>query len=106
MNIAEEIRNFRAEGISAEGAAKLAEAARLMYDVLIEKATGEFASQPITVFGPFEAQVYKVKEKFRMRMIVKCRLSRETRRLFSCVLSELGSFRGASVAADLNPLTV
>ena len=28
MNIAEEIRNFRAEGISAEGAAKLAEAAR------------------------------------------------------------------------------
>ena len=92
--------------VTSDNEQKLAEAARLMYDVLIEKATGEFASQPITVFGPFEAQVYKVKEKFRMRMIVKCRLSRETRRLFSCVLSELGSFRGASVAADLNPLTV
>ncbi len=70
------------------------------------KLAGEYAKLPFAVFGPHEAQVYKLNEKYRMRMVVKCRLNRESRRLFHELLCELATERDATLSVDLNPLTV
>ena len=75
-------------------------------EAIISRIKGEYSSLPFTVFGPFEAQVYRVNEKYRMRMVVKCRLNRDSRRLFHELLCLFSEKRGISLAIDLNPLTV
>lgn len=42
----------------------------------------DFSDIPLEVFGPFEAPVYKVEEKYRLRMIIKCRLTKRSRLFF------------------------
>ena len=62
---------------------------------------------PSIVFGPFEAAVYKVNEKYRMRTVVKCRLSKASREVFSDILKKFSEkSRSASVSIDINPLSV
>ena len=59
----------------------------------------------MAVFGPFEAQVYKVNEKFRMRMILKCRLNRRTRALLDQIMMDSYHVCSGRVAVsiDVNP---
>ena len=59
----------------------------------------------LVTFGPFEAPVYRVDNKFRMRMVIKCKLNRETLALFAelvCAFWEKGD-RSLSLSVDLNP---
>ena len=58
------------------------------------------------VFGPFEAQVYKLNDKYRMRMVVKCKLNKQSRELFKALLLEFATERDATLAVDLNPLSI
>ena len=66
---------------------------------------GDYADVPMAVFGPFEAQVYRVNEKFRMRMILKCRLNRRTRALLDHLLNESYTICAGrvNVSIDVNP---
>ncbi len=48
----------------------------------------EYSSLPLVVYGPFEAPVYRAEGKYRMRIIIKCRLNKESRALFSRILTE------------------
>ena len=84
----------------------LAVAAKGLSARIEEKLKTEYSDLPFIVFGPFEAQVYKLNEKYRMRTIVKCRLTSRSRRLFSELLCEFALKRGVSLSIDLNPLTV
>ena len=65
----------------------------------------EFNDVKLVVFGPFEAPVYKVKETYRMRFVVKCKSNKRTRALFRTVLNETMSKFGkrVTVAIDINP---
>ena len=80
--------------------------AKELSESIISKLKGRYSGQPFTVFGPFEAQVYKVNEKYRMRMVVKCRLNKISRGLFHELLCEFSLKRQVSLAVDLNPQTV
>ncbi|MBO5879441.1 MAG: primosomal protein N', partial [Clostridia bacterium] len=80
--------------------------ARELSERIISKLSGDFSRVPATVFGPFEATVYKLNEKYRMRMVVKCRLNRESRALFHALRTEFAVNRKLTLAVDLNPLTV
>ena len=82
-----------------QGAARLSES-------IIKRLSGEYGKLPFTVFGPFEAQVYKLNDKYRMRMVVKCKLNRTSRRLFHELLVEFADSRGVTLTLDLNPLNV
>ncbi|MBQ8320944.1 MAG: primosomal protein N' [Clostridia bacterium] len=77
-----------------------------LHDRIVEKLKGEYSRLPFMVYGPFEAQVYKVNEKYRMRMVVKCRLTKDSRRLFHELLCEFSLMRNVSLAIDLNPLSI
>ena len=68
--------------------------------------TGDFSDVKVIAFGPFEAPIYKVADKYRLRMVVKCRLNKRARELFSALLCEFGetvSKNGVTLSADLNP---
>lgn len=80
--------------------------AKKLRESIIAHLEGDFKGLPFVVFGPFEAQVYKLNEKYRMRMVVKCRLTRDSRRLFGELLREFSKERDVTLAVDLNPLTV
>ncbi|MBQ8576504.1 MAG: primosomal protein N' [Clostridia bacterium] len=66
---------------------------------------GEFSDVPIVVFGPFEAQIYKLNERYRMRMILKCRTNRRTRTLLESLMREFSAVCGnrVSIGIDVNP---
>ena len=65
----------------------------------------EYNDIPLIAYGPFEAPVYKVENKFRMRMVVKCRLNKKSRALFSALLKEFSKSgaKNLSLSIDLNP---
>ena len=62
------------------------------------------------VFGPFEAPVYRVDNIYRMRMVVKCRLNRRSRELFTRILtafaSESRGSRKPVLSVDFNPSSI
>ena len=92
--------------LTSDSEDSLAAAASELSAKIEEKLKTEYFDLPFIVYGPFEAQVYKLNEKYRMRTVVKCRLSSRSRRLFSELLCEFASKRGVTLSADLNPLTV
>ncbi len=92
--------------LTAEDEYELVKSSKALHEKIVEKLSGEYSKLPFLVFGPFEAQVYKLNEKYRMRMVVKCRLTRESRRLFHELLCDFSESRALTLAIDLNPLTV
>ena len=92
--------------LTADDEATLSRASISLSDTVKRKLDGEYGRLPFIVYGPFEAQVYKLNEKYRMRMMVKCKLNQDSRRMFSELLSEFAKERDVTLAIDLNPLTV
>ena len=86
---------------SDEGA--LAEICKKLAKDIVELAQSEYSDQPMMVFGPFEAQTYKVSGKYRMRMIIKCKLNRKTREYFSRILCAYATEKNATLSIDFNP---
>lgn len=72
------------------------------FSELVEK---EYNDIPLVTYGPFEAPVYKVENKYRMRMVAKCRLNKRSRALFSALLKEFSKsgVKGLNLSIDLNP---
>ena len=92
--------------LTSDSEAELNIAARELSDKILERLKGEYGALPFTVFGPFEAQIYKLNEKYRMRTVIKCKLGAQTRKFFSELLSDFALYRRAVLSVDLNPLTV
>ncbi len=62
---------------------------------------------PVRVLGPSPAPVAKVKNRYRYRILIKCRNDKRLRALISGLLVEFGTHRPAkdlAVFADINPL--
>ncbi|MBQ8302546.1 MAG: primosomal protein N' [Clostridia bacterium] len=92
--------------LTSEDEVALMRESKQLSDRIIEKLSGELGKLPFIVFGPFEAQVYKINEKYRMRMVIKCKLNRQSRELFHQLLCEFATAKKATLAVDFNPLTV
>ena len=60
---------------------------------------------PVECFGPFEAPVYRVNEKYRMRMVIKFRSHSRSRALLRDILSEFSEklSKTMTVTIDINP---
>ena len=84
---------------------ELASASNLLSDMLKEAVSGEFSNVPVVLFGPFEAPVFKVDGKYRMRMVVKCVLNAKSRAMFSSILTKYGSGSAKKpiLSIDFNP---
>ena len=91
--------------IVSENEGELALACKRLYEDFRTSAMKDYADLPMVVFGPFEAPVYKVDGKYRMRMVIKCRLVKRSRALFSSLLADFGrkSKGKTSLSIDFNP---
>ena len=65
----------------------------------------EYKDVKLVTFGPFEAPVYRVDDRYRLRMVLKCRLDKPTLAMLTDLLcsipEKLG--RNVSLSVDLNP---
>ncbi|MBO7404353.1 MAG: primosomal protein N' [Clostridia bacterium] len=92
-----------------------------MYERVIELTRLDFRDIPLVLYGPFEAPIYRVQNTCRMRLVLKCRLTKRTRAFLAELLTEFGksgpsrftggmvrtrSARRVTVSVDLNPSTV
>ena len=84
---------------------ELLKASGILADKLRSSLSGDYQDVPAVVYGPFEAPVYKVEGRYRMRMIVKCRLNRRSRALFSEILGTFSQsgVKGLNLSIDFNP---
>ncbi len=84
-------------------AARCATSLAQSFKTLAEKLNKDI---PMIAYGPFQAPVYKLNEKYRMRMVIKTKLSKATRALFSSLLAEFSDGKGVSLSIDFNPNSV
>ena len=70
-----------------------------------EKGEETFREVELIPFGPFEAPVYRVDNRYRMRMVIKCRLTARTLEFFSTLLCRYGNgmLKQVRLSIDLNP---
>ena len=80
-------------------------AAKALSEELARQVATAFADVKLVVFGPFEAPVYRVDGRYRMRMVVKCKLNKRTRELFGVLLDTFGRQRPQTplLSVDFNP---
>ena len=78
---------------------------KLAYDMLSEKLAGEFHDIPVKVYGPFEAPVYKLDGKYRMRIVIKTVLNKKSREMFSQIYTVFNKRKKTEpqLSVDFNP---
>lgn len=83
--------------------AKVKTASQRFADALKHKLDGEYKELKIIALGPMTARVSKISNKFRYRLILKCKNSKHFRQMMSELLKENSSFGDVSVYIDINP---
>ncbi len=81
-------------------------AANFALERIMDLTNGEYSKEKIIVLGPRQAKIYKVNNKYRYRLIVKCKNSKGFREMISKILIELGERKEFSIVtshADINP---
>ena len=94
--------------LSGANETEVLKAARVLADTVKDFSAKEFSDVPLISFGPFEAPVYKVENKYRMRMILKCRLNKRSRAMLSEIMIKFSkaNVKGLSLSVDLNPSNI
>ncbi len=72
------------------------------YNLLTERLKGEYSDVKLQIFGPIEAPVYRLNGRWRMQLIVKCRMNKRTRALFSNVLKDYAKRAPSKVTVSIN----
>jgi len=70
-----------------------------------EKLKNSYKDVQMLVYGPFEAPVFKIKNKFRMRIVIKFKNNKRARALFEEMIHEYGKKASGKIAlsVDINP---
>ena len=78
---------------------------KMLSDMIRQKMAEEFKGIPLVCYGPFEAPVYKLDGKYRMRMIIKCKLNKQSREMFAQIYSAFGTRKKnePQLSIDFNP---
>ena len=95
-------------GFVGENETVVKSAARETLDLLKNFVSDEFKGEKIIVLGPMPARVAKISEKFRYRIIIKCRNTSRFRQMISKILVKTGTdsrYSKVTVYADINPDT-
>lgn len=95
-------------GFTGENETAVKLAARETLDLLKNYVANEYKGEKIIVLGPMPARVAKISEKFRYRLIVKCKNTKRFRQMVSDILKKTGTdsrFSKVTVYADINPDT-
>ncbi|MBE6543053.1 MAG: primosomal protein N' [Ruminococcaceae bacterium] len=93
---------------SSEDEKALANSVNIACQKLKEMLEGEYSELRLQVFGPMEAPVYKIRDKMRMKIIIKCKSNKATRKALSELLIYTEKKSGSNVAVniDMNPSAI
>ncbi len=82
--------------------------ANTMLSYIKELISGEYNDVAVQIFGPFEAPLYKLSEKFRVRLIIKTKNSKRFRTMLRKALQMFGSGmpKNISASVDINPSSI
>ena len=81
--------------------------ARKFLELFTEEAKKNYPNMPLRILGPTPALVVKISNKYRFKIIIKCKNNSEFRALLSKILCEFGKskeFSGVTAYADMNAL--
>ncbi len=96
-------------GFVAENA-KLAETAAMAFTAMMtDMIKADYSDIPLRVLGPSQAAVFKVSNKYRYKLILKCRNDNRFREMLSRMLIGFSSdkkLNGVTVYADMDPLSL
>ena len=91
-------------GVHGEEERAVLELSLELHKKLCEYTSGEYSDIPMYIFGPFEAPVYKVNNVYRMRVIIKCQVTKRMRALVARLLEDFPkASTKAAVSVDINP---
>lgn len=94
-------------GFVGENQAQTLKAANAFLKLFINLAKNDYPKLPLRVLGPSPALVVKVSNKFRYKLIIKCKNNREFRKMLSTLLVQFGKnkeFASVTAYADMNSL--
>jgi primosomal protein N' (replication factor Y) len=80
----------------------------LLSEQIAELSKASFSDIPLIVFGPFEAPVYKVENKYRLRTVIKCRLNKRSREFFATLMKDFAKLNNkvVNMSVDFNPSNI
>lgn len=93
-------------GFVCENSVTLKNATAVFMNLLTKKLDEEYSDIPIRVLGPSEASVPKVNNKYRRKIILKCRNDSKFREMLASVLTEFSKIKeyiDVTVFADMHP---
>ena len=96
-------------GFVGENARLTQNAAFTFTKKMTELASKEYSDLPLRVLGPSQAAVFKVSNKYRYKLILKCRNNTRFREMLGRMLTEFSAVRDFStvtVYADIDPLSI
>ena len=70
-----------------------------------EKTAREFSDVKLIILGPTPASVPKINDRYRYRMLIKCRVNKHFRQMLREALS-IKPKQGVTVSVDIAPETV
>lgn len=78
---------------------------KVLSDMLREKINTIYKDVPIICYGPFEAPVYKLEGRYRMRIVIKTKLNKRSREMFSEIYKAFGKRmkNEPMLSVDFNP---
>lgn len=79
------------------------------FDEIKQRALSDYSDVPLRILGPSSAAIGKVNQKFRYKLILKCRNNKRFRELMELMLCRFGTQKcneGVTVWADMNPDSV
>lgn len=94
-------------GFVGDNQTQTLKAANAFLQSFIKLARNEFPRLPLRILGPSPALVVKVSNKFRYKLIVKCRNTKDFRKMLSKLLVEFGNnkeYSSVTAYADMNAL--
>lgn len=90
--------------ISSSDESVLGAAAERLSMLFKEKLQNEYKDLKLQAFGPFENPIFKVQNVCRMRLVIKCRLTKRFRNMASEILTEYGNgVKMVNLSVDFNP---
>lgn len=94
--------------LSSADEKELLKASKILSEKFSELVSEEYSDLPLMTFGPFEAPIYKIDNKYRMRMVIKCKLNKRSRAMFSELLTDFSrsGAKGLTLSIDFNPSTL
>lgn len=94
-------------GFVCENSAKLVRATNVFIQNLTQVLNSDYQDIPIRVLGPSPAGIPKVNNKYRYKIILKCRNDSKFRKMLSDVLmrfSKIREYSDVTVYADMHPI--